>query len=237
MQKIALRFLSGLLSGILGSIFFTLLLFQSVSSNFFNSIVEKNQNYSIDFKYLFLMFIVFISMIVLCEIHALISYLFEKHNFTSLKKTCFSILIAMFSIEVIMIPIYITFASLNNLNLYLSIMIQIVFSIILSQMIIESFAISSNYLIKSFSIILSTLVSILIILFIASLSGFAVLIVAPVILLTLLGLGSGIAEFFTSIKSIELEEATSQIQEKSTTTKIKETKMNLKHDYTQDSDG
>jgi len=241
MQKIALHFLSGLISGIIGTMFFTILLFQSASTKYFNSMLTQDTRSNIDLKYLFLMLIVFTSMIVLCEIHSILSYLFDKNKYIAFRRTTIYILIAILSIEIIMIPIYMIFASINNLNLYLSIMIQIVFSIILTQLIIDNSTINSNPLINSFSIILSTLISILIILFIASITGFAVLIVAPMLLLTIISLGSGISSFFILDKGYNLftndEDTTIKNNKETIKLNIIKKRTNLKHDYNQDFDG
>jgi len=227
MQQVVEKFLAGLMSGIFGSVFFVLTLFTLSSNTSF--VIYDNT----DLNFIVLILIAFVSILVSNILIGTFYYLFDKSKYPHPEKTIFAIVIGSLAIESIIVPIFLIFGSISMTNFYFVMIIQIIFPIILSQLIIESLSTKKNSLAFSFTLILSVMISLLILLSIISLIGYPVLVIAPVLILPLISIGVAIPHLFISINKTPeriINPSTISIKPK---TKIR---VNIKHDYSLDED-
>jgi len=236
MQRIFKRTLAGILTGICGSVIFLMLVFISSIFNQASLFGARDTIKNYYFQFFLIAMIVFMSILITNLLTAIIFKIFDKTKYGSLKESITPILIAHLAIQVIITPIYLTFAIMGNFSLYVTIMLQVVFSILITQLILECLANYKNMLIQSFSLILTILASLLIVLFFVSITNSPIILgFCLILMLGFIGFGSGVADSFVEIHKEPLiingnEQAKEHIS-------ILKKSINLEHDYSEDFDG
>lgn len=237
MSKIFLKFLSGLLSGIIGTIIFVLLSFYTQDLMNFSTI-----NSPIKFEgksFIFIIFFIFITTIIFGLGTNTFYYLIDRKKYSLLKVSILTCLSGSIAIGIIIIPIYLLYGITNLNNLYVVIMLQLNASIILNQLIIESLSESKNILAQSIGIIISSMIGLLLIIMIGKTSILLAIFSTPLLLMSLTGLSSGISDLYpeTTIKNPprndknDLEPFTEPETEE-----IDPNEIDLSHDYSKDSE-
>jgi hypothetical protein len=199
MQQVVEKFLAGLMSVIFGYVFFSLALFTLFSNTSFTVLKNKDSiSSNTDIDFIILVLLVFVSILLVNILVGTFYYLFDKSRYPHPEKTAFAIIIGSLAIEALIVPMFFIYGSVSMMNFYFVMILQIVFPIIFSQLIIESLSKDKNSLAFTSTLMISTMMSILILLSLIVFMGYPVLFVAPILILPLISIGVGISSLFVS---------------------------------------